>query len=488
MAVSVYSVSQIRYSEQLAYQQYRFTPAELMRRAGEAAFRCLRHYWPQARRVQIFCGSGNNGGDGYVLAWLAQRHGLEVRIIYIGVGKTDEAIEARRDCEAVGIPMQELGEDSDASWGDVIVDALLGIGIKEGLSPSYALAVRKINQAAKPVLAIDVPTGLDADTGHVLATAVQADKTLTFIGLKAGLFTGEGTNYCGEVLLDDLQLPSELFAAVAPCAEILEWELLRSYLPPRVKNVNKGSFGQVLVVGGNRGMAGAVRMAGEAAARVGAGLVMLATRPEHAAVIASQRPELLCYGVDSVESLRPLVERASVLVVGPGLGQDAWAKELAGYLLRQDHLKVVDADALNLLASEPVYNSNWIVTPHPGEAARLLKISVAEVQQDRFAACAQIQKRYGGVVVLKGAGSLVQAPESLPYICRAGNPGMASAGMGDVLSGILGGLVAQGLTLSQAGPFGVLLHAMAGDLAAQKNGERGMLAQDLMSELQRLVN
>lgn len=482
-----YNAHHIKLCEQIAYEQFLHLPWELMLRAGESAFRCVRKYWPQAQRIDVYCGSGNNGGDGYVLALLAQQHGLDVRIIYLEESKSFPATQARAACEAAHVPMHAFVE-TNPDWPDLIVDALLGIGIKDELRTPYTSAINHINQTGKPVLAIDVPTGVNADTGNVQTVAVQASKTLTFIALKSGLLTGPATNFCGDVILDDLNLPTELFAQVAPAAELMNWQELRQYLPPRAKNSNKGSFGHVLVVGGNLGMPGAVRMAGEAAARVGAGLVTLATRPEHAAVIASQRPELLCYGINSAADLEPLLARAKVLVIGPGLGQDAWAQQLWELLLSQTQLKIMDADALNLLAVHPKSAQNWILTPHPGEAARLLQCSVDSIQQDRFSACQKIQQRYGGVVVLKGAGSLVQRPGKIPLICRAGNPGMASAGMGDVLSGILGGLLAQGLSVNQAAAFGVMLHSMAADKVAQKQGERGMLACDLMPELTKLIN
>lgn len=258
-------------------------------------------------------------------------------------------------------------------------------------------------------------------------------------------------------------------------------------LGARPRNTHKGDYGRVLVIGGDHGMSGAVRLAAEAAARVGAGLVCIATRSAHAEHISAQRPELLCYGVENANELRPLLDPANVIVIGPGLGQSPWARQLFSAVLETDLPCVVDADALNLLAAEPVVREAWVFTPHPGEAARLLACSSADIQADRFNAVREVRRRYGGVVVLKGAGTLVAAGDEPVDICVGGNPGMASAGMGDVLSGVIAGLIAQGLSLRDAARLGVWLHAEAGDRAARA-GERGLLAGDLMPYLRRLVN
>ena len=273
---------------------------------------------------------------------------------------------------------------------------------------------------------------------------------------------------------------------MTPSTVLLTDCMLHAWLPPRSRASHKGDYGHVLVVGGDHGMAGAVRLAGEAAARTGSGLVSIATCLVHAAAIAAARPELMCHGVECARDLRPLLQRASVVAIGPGLGQSAWARDMLAAVL-QTHLPlVVDADALNLLAQEPTRRDDWILTPHPGEAARLLGITTEQIQADRLHAVQTLQQRYGGVCVLKGAGSLVCAPESIA-LCEVGNPGMASGGMGDVLTGIIAALLAQGLSLVDAACAGVYIHAKAGDRAAQ-DGERGLLASDLMPYLRPLVN
>lgn len=258
-------------------------------------------------------------------------------------------------------------------------------------------------------------------------------------------------------------------------------------LSPRTRNAYKSMYGHVLVVGGDYGYSGAIRMAAEAALRVGAGLVSIATRPEIALTLSNARPEIMCHGIQSEKRLLPLLEKASVVVIGPGMGQSVWAKKLLVRVLKSKKSLVVDADALNILATKPLQYAHWILTPHPGEAARLLKISRDEIQQDRVTAIIKLQKKMGGIIVLKGPGSLILASGEPIAQCDAGNPGMATAGMGDILSGMIGGFLAQGFSAADAAKCGVLVHAMAGDLAA-KEGERGMIASDILPYLRRLVN
>ena len=259
-------------------------------------------------------------------------------------------------------------------------------------------------------------------------------------------------------------------------------------LPPRARDAHKGDHGHLLVVGGNRGFAGASRLAGEAALRCGAGLVSIACRPDSQTAIAAARPELMVHAVTSASELRPLLRRADVIAIGPGLGTDPWAQALLGAVLEHPGPRVFDADALNLLALEPAeLEDECVLTPHPGEAARLLGLSATEVQDDRPASIEALRGRYGGTWVLKGAGSLVLSEAGLAR-CGLGNPGMAVGGMGDLLTGVIGALLAQGLEPAQAAEQGVWLHAVAGDRAAAADGERGLIASDLLPHLRALVN
>jgi NAD(P)H-hydrate epimerase len=287
--------------------------------------------------------------------------------------------------------------------------------------------------------------------------------------------------------LADLEVPSRVSSESEHVAQLISARLRRKVLPPRRRTTHKGDNGRVLVVGGGEGMPGAVRLAGEAALRAGAGLVMVATLPEHVPIVLSSRPELICRGVRRDKDLQVLLDRADVIALGPGLAQNEWSVQMFRVALASGRPLILDADALNLLADHPCRREDWVLTPHPGEAARLLGTSASIVQNDRLSAVKRLAESYGGIAVLKGAGSLVAKAGKLPWVCDQGNPGMASPGMGDVLTGIIAGLAAQCRDLEVASRLGVLAHAAAGDLAARR-GERGMAAGDLMDPLRSWLN
>lgn len=456
----------------------------LMTRAGQAAFHLLRERWPAAARIVVLTGPGNNGGDGYVLARLAWNQHLDVHVLTVGNHDplTGAAAEAALDATKARVP--EKNWNGVLPEADVYIDALFGTGLNKPLTGDFAAVIAALNRSGKPVLALDLPSGLQADTGAELGEAVQAEATLSFIGLKAGLLTGRGPVLSGGLFFSDLAVPASVYEEVTPVARRLSATDLAA-LGPRARDAHKGSHGHVLVVGGNYGMAGAVALTAEAALRSGAGLVSVATRPEHTSLLTARRPELMCRGINSAADLQPLLAKADVVVLGPGLGQDAWGSALYGAVLDSDRPLIMDADALNLLATMPESRQKWVLTPHPGEAARLLGCSTTAIQADRFAAIRELKKRYGGSVVLKGAGSLVLDDKELA-LCPYGNPGMAAAGMGDVLAGVIAALLAQGQ--AQAVALGVLAHALAGDAAAGAGGERGLIASDLFPFLRQRVN
>ncbi len=490
---TLYQTKQVRELDRIAIEDFNIQSYTLMQRAGAAAFSALQKHWPQAKKILIICGKGNNAGDGYVLARLAHEHGLQVICCGQAQGLPlhgrpckGDSQTAYEDAKKIGVKFSPLpqGEGLGVRVADVIIDALLGTGIQGQVRDEYKTAIQEINDSNIPVLAIDVPSGLNSDTGTILGACVKADLTITFVGCKQGFFTGLAPAYCGEILYDDLDLPKEIFNKITSNVE----KLYLNKLEPRSRIAHKGSFGHVLVIGGDYGMAGAARMAGEAAARTGSGLTTVVTRPEHIMAVSGMRPELMCYGITKSKNLPELLERATVLVIGPGLGRSAWSKDLWQAVLKTDLPTVIDADGLNLLVKNPTKNNNWILTPHPGEAARLLNCSTSEVQNDRFTAINSLQDKYGGVCILKGAGTLILGDSGKISICTAGNPGMASGGMGDVLSGIIGGLLAQKLSLENAAKTGVQLHSEAADLAAKQDGERGLLATDLLPYLRKLIN
>lgn len=480
---ALYRAAQVRALDRCAIERHGIPAAELMQRAGVAALQLLRTRWPDARRLVVLAGTGNNGGDGYVLAAEALAAGLAVRLLQLGDHdklSAESAAAAASFARAGGIaePFARLPGDAD-----VIVDGLLGTGLKREVSGRWAAAIDSVNAARAPALALDIPSGLDADTGRVHGTAVRADATVSFIALKQGLFTARGPDCCGEIHFDGLDVPPAIYATEMLSARRVDWGKARELLPRRRRDAHKGIAGHVLVVGGAPGMSGAPRLAGEAALRAGAGLVTVATHPAHANLLNLTRPELMVQGVDGPEALAKVAARASVVAVGPGLGRDDWGRALLDAVLSLDLPLVVDADALNLLAQAPRRYERWILTPHPGEAARLLGCSIADVEQDRFAAATALQQRYGGTVVLKGAGTLVRsAGQRPPAVCSDTTPAMASAGMGDALTGILAALLAQGIELEQAGTTGVCLHVAAG-VAADRGADRGMLAGDLIFAL-----
>lgn len=459
----------------------------LMQRAGQAAWQCALQYWPAVQRIVVVCGPGNNGGDGYVLARLARQSGREVRVLHLpdDAPRTPLAQRACTDYLAVGgqveLSRQCLGD------AELIVDALYGIGLSRAPAADAVALIEAIHVASAPVLALDVPSGVDADTGAVPGVAVRADCTLQFIVAHCGLHTGDALEYVGHCLLAGLDAPAAAFAGVAPVTSCWNEAQLPRLLPPRRANTHKGESGHVLCIGGNHGSGGAVMLCAEAALRSGAGLASVVTRALHVAPLLARCPEAMVHAADDGFDASPLFARAGTIALGPGLGQDDWARRLWAAALDSGKPLVVDADALNLLAVQPRPLPQAILTPHPGEAARLLDTDTASIQHDRYAAARELAARFSAVVVLKGAGSVVAAPDAVPRVIAAGNPGMAVGGMGDLLTGVIAALRAQGLPPFDAASTGALLHGLAGDAAAHE-GQRGLLPRDLLPQLRRMSN
>lgn len=463
----------------------------LMQRAAAAGFRELIRRWPKTRSLAVVCGSGNNGGDGYEIARLARAAGMDVQLLQVGNEPAkEEAAQARKAWLADGGKSEPYRNQSLAADAkvDVVVDALFGIGLSrapEGLARAAILAINAAHDRGAGVLAVDVPSGLDADRGYAPGDAVRADLTVTFIGRKLGLHS----DLAGQMVFDGLQLAPNIYDGVPVAAAGLTQDYLKQVLPRRRRNAHKGDMGHVLIVGGDEGMGGAALMAARGALRAGAGLVSVATRALHCAALTAAQPELMCHAVEEPRKLRSLIERATVLALGPGLGRGEWGRGMWAQAQTASQPMVVDADGLNWLADQGLEGAarreDWVLTPHPGEAARLLARNTAQVREDRVAAVQALRQNFGGVAVLKGTGTLVQG-ESLA-LCPHGNPGMAVGGMGDVLCGLIAGLMAQGLGSESAARAGVLAHALAGDRASA-GGERGLLPSDLLDELRPLLN
>ena len=454
---------------------------ELMQRAAAAAVAALRRRWPQARSVCALCGPGNNGGDGFLVAMLAHEAGLTATVIALGGGSVGDASEARALCARAGVPITHGGALPAA---DVYVDALFGSGLNRPPEGEAATLIRRLNAQTRPVLALDVPSGLSSDTGVAFDPCVRASATVCFVAWKRGLFTAQALDYGGERELASLEIPESLYLQHPSDAHLLT----ARGLPKRARDSHKGRYGHVLAIGGDHGAGGSIRLTAEAALRVGAGLVSVATREAHVVALLAACPELMPQGVHVARNLGPLLERASVLALGPGLGREDWGRGLWQAALDADKPTVLDADGLNLLARHPRgLPERTVMTPHPGEAARLLQCTTAQVQADRFTAARTLARTHRAVVVLKGAGSLITSPDGSLAVCPWGNPGMAGGGTGDALTGVIAGLLAQGLSPWEAACLGTGVHARAGDLAA-RGGERGLLASDLFPYLRALVN
>ena len=450
----------------------------LMQRAAQAAWQAMHRRWTQVNAVTVLTGAGNNGGDGYLIACMAQRAGWQVQVLTVVDPQQlqGDAALAFQEAQAAGISIR-LWHPEEPLRG-VVVDALLGTGISGSLRSPYVEVITAINASGLPVLAVDLPSGLCADTGQVLSVAVRAELTVCLIGLKVGLFTGQGADYVGTLVFDDLQLDPSVRAQVIPTAYRLDRTLLPQ-IPPRKPTAHKGDFGHLLVIGGDLGTGGAALMAAEAGLRTGAGMVTLATRPEHLTAALVRRPEVMCIGMESSYLLESVMERVTVAVVGPGLGQGPWGRSLLSLIAHQAVPQVWDADALNLLAAGAAWiPAGSLITPHPGEAARLLDCSIGEVQANRPAAVRLLARHYDCVAILKGAGTLIAAPDGRLMLCDQGHPAMAAPGLGDVLAGVLGALMGQGLPAFEAACLGVWLHASAGAQAGLLG--RGVAATDLI--------
>ncbi len=462
---------------------------QLMCEAGFEAFKYLQVHWPQAQRVGILCGPGNNGGDGFVLARLARDAGFSVDLRAYAVSGPEAARQARADwLDCGGTISTDLDDWHDC---DVYVDCLFGIGLGRDLQGEARDWVERLNDRSGnarfvPVLAIDVPSGLSADTGQVCGVAVYASRCLSFVAHKRGLFTGQARDYCAVVDLADLGA-NRLAGAQQAGIYALDARSLADYFPPRRGASHKGTHGRLAVIAGSAGFAGAGILCATAALRAGAGLAELYTDSHHAVALHVALPELIIHPMAAGQSIQSGLARADTVAVGPGLGTNEWGVWALQQALDSHKPMVIDADGLNLLGDGVQMPEQTVLTPHPGEAARLLGVTVAQIQADRFAAVDRLLQKFKCTVVLKGAGTLVAAPSRNVMLINAGNPGMAVAGMGDVLAGIIAAVLGQGYCAYEAAWLGALVHSVAADMAAE-DCPRGLLASDLFIPIRRLVN
>ena len=490
LPADLYSAESVRRLDSIAINEFDIPGYELMKRAGQAVFDYLQQHFPLARQILVCCGAGNNAGDGYVVARLAMQAGFRVQLISMLPGEKlqGDARQAWQDWRSLGHQPLAFSADLPAQ-ADIIIDALLGTGLQRDIEGEWAELVNAINRSGRPVIAVDIPSGLCADTGRIAGCGVRASATVTFIGLKKGLLTHYGVDHCGELIFDDLGIPEGVYSRQPPQARRLDWGDLSQQIRPRKASSHKHQHGHLLVLGGDLGMPGAVRMAAEAALRAGAGLVTVISHAEHSEAILAGRPELMLQPSAEGHIPRSLLARADALVIGPGLTDSPWSQQLLATALQADMPRLIDAGALRLLDEQDASNDNshQVLTPHAGEAAALLGESPALIQDSRFSSVELLQQKYGGHIVLKGAGTLIQSPKELTWLCPYGNPGMATAGMGDILSGVIGALLAQKYPPAQAARLGVCLHSLGADQAA-RDGQIGLLATDLLPFIRQLIN
>ncbi len=471
---------------------------ELMTRAAVTSLDLVRERYADVNSLLVLCGAGNNAGDGYVLARLAREAGLAVTVCAASAPERlkGDAAQAWRDYEASCNLADKILEDFEAellSRCDLVVDALLGTGLNRPVDGTFAHIISCVNEAPVSVVSLDVPSGLNSDTGLPQPIAVKAQLTVTFIALKPGLYTGQSMSYCGQIECRNLGVSRAIYEPYVPVARVMSEKDARAVLPRRAADSHKGQHGRVLVVGGNVGMPGAVALTAEAALRSGAGTVTVACHAHNRAIVAGHLAEVMCVGVEHPDELGALIDGCDVIALGPGMGRGLWGSQLFNRVVQSSGPMVIDADALRLLAgaAHSFEEQTAILTPHPGEAGELLGVDSAAIQADRFGSAQSLAKQYHAVTALKGAGTIVASSSTLPAICSLGNPGMATAGSGDVLTGLIAGIWAQQRDrhscAADVASAGVYVHAMAGDRAAA-GAERGVIASDLLKHVRHCVN
>ncbi|MEG3765942.1 NAD(P)H-hydrate dehydratase [Alteromonas sp. 14N.309.X.WAT.G.H12] len=489
LAHKLFRAEQVRENEGAAAEQSGCDMYTLMQRAGDAVFRQCQNLLPNTDIYLVIVGQGNNAGDGYIAALKAKQAGKQVWVCAVEPDRVlkGDAGKAQAQWRESGGSIRHF-DPALLDKAGLVVDAMLGTGITSYIRNEFADIIDALNAHSIPVVSIDVPSGLDANTGQSLGRCVQADVTVTFVGIKPGLTTGAGKQSCGKLVFDDLGIGKAFAGLARSSATLLDIEQFRG-LGPRDVHSHKGTYGRLLCVGGNKGTAGAIRLSGEAALRSGAGMVRVFTHEASIVQVSAGRPELMV----SADELEAALEWATCVVIGPGLGQDEWAESVFTTVMKHcqstSKAVVIDADALNILCRQATaYTiSDCILTPHAGEAARLLGVTIDDVETERFNYARQCAQRYHATCVLKGAGTIIDNEWST-WVCKHGNPGMATAGSGDVLSGILGALLAQGLARDMAAKYGVTIHAKAGDEIAGLYGQRGMIASDLYDAVRALIN
>lgn len=497
----LYSAHGVREMDRIAIEDYDINGFDLMYRAARFSFHTLYKKWPHIKKLIILCGSGNNAGDGYLIAEIAKKRNVEVDVFFASdpMKLKGDALSAYKVCIQSGIePLlfsDSLFAQACLEENCVIVDALLGTGLNTEVQGLYAQIIHHANDTPIPKVAIDIPSGLCSTTGQILGIAINASLTATFIGLKLGLFTGSGRQHAGEITFSNLELTEISFECISPLADMLLISSLLKMLTPRDRSAHKGTYGHAVIIGGDLGFGGAIHLPAQACARMGAGLTTVITQESHRSSLLACLPEAMIETSQNLQKIEATLQKASVIIIGPGLGQSAWSEKMLFAALSSGKQMILDADAINLLCQSSALKQlltcsshQHIFTPHPGEAARMLNIDTKEIQKDRINALKEIKRSWGGNILLKGSGSLIYSNDGTISLCPYGNPGMASGGMGDVLSGLIGGLLAQSLPPDFSLKLGVVIHAKAADILAEEYGERGLLASDIIPIARHLLN
>ena len=488
-ALPIYTTRAIRKLEALATKAS--GAPTLMERAGAAAAEFARSLCGDtAKAVLVVAGPGNNGGDAFEVAAHLKLGYFRVSVVFAGERDKlpEDARAALGKWEAAGGTL--LDAIPETSRFDLAVDGLFGIGLTRPLEGAHAALVGKLNTLGATILSLDIPSGINADTGAVMGCAVRASHTITFLAHKVGLLTLDGPDYCGALKLESLGIDPA--TVLDPEGELLDESILKGAIHPRPRNFHKGQAGSVGVLGGAAGMVGAAVIAGRAALKCGAGRVYLGLLTPRPPCADYAQPELMLRQPSAVLEKG----RVDALVVGPGMGKAISGRKLLQSALAAPVPVILDADALNLIAGDRTLaaapgkrSAPTIMTPHPAEAARLLGRTTGEVQSDRVASAREIAQRYRSLVVLKGNGSVIAAPDGKFWINSSGNPGMASAGMGDALSGMIAALCAQGLDPLQALLAATYLHGAAADaLVAMGSGPVGITASEVIDSARALIN
>jgi len=510
MPTYILNREQIRNYDKVAIEELGILGAVLMENAGRGAAQVIKRYVKRRDDyVVVVCGGGNNGGDGFVVARHLTNQGIKVIVIVI-VDESKIKGDAKYNLEILkrsGVEIRFEREVSSEIEGllkgsCVIVDAILGTGLNKEVRSPIKEWISLINKTGLDIVSIDIPSGIDSDSGKILGAAIKAKETVTFGALKTGLVLYPGAKYSGKIYLASIGVPDSIIEKTGFSAILIDEDLILSRVKfEREPDSHKGNFGHLLVIGGSPGKSGAAILCGEASIKVGTGLVTIASSREAQRVIETKTREAMSDSfIDSFESpfsqrekekLLSLLDRKSTVVIGPGLGTSPTAREAVKFVLSNTKAPIViDADGINIIAKEPeilnLYNGEGIVlTPHPGEMARLCKKTTKEVQSNRLSVALEQAKRFNVYVVLKGAHTIVATPDSKAYITISGNPGMATGGMGDILTGFIGGFLAQGLSLLDSSIIGVFLHALMGDILSLEVGMSALTPSDILNNLWR---